>query len=302
MKITNLIPSMLPLVLAWTLGSGSSPVRAADPDPQEAAVTRTAEAFVEAFEKGDAKAVASFWTPDGDYVDPSGRVLNGRPAIEKDFANLFTENKGLKLRIEVASLKFPTPDTAVEDGTTAVLAPDGTAPSRARYSNFLVKKDGQWFLASVREAAYVAPSNYENLRGLEWVIGEWQDENPGGELARVSFEWAPDQNFIVSTRTVETKEGVLDRGTQWIGWDPVTKQIRSWNFEADGGFGEGAWTKDGDKWIIKTTSVLADGSKVTATNVVNPISADSISLQSKEQTLDGKALPDTEETKMKRAM
>jgi uncharacterized protein (TIGR02246 family) len=92
-------------------------------------------------------------------------ALSGRPAIEKDFANLFTENKGLKLRIEVASLKFPTPDTAVEDGTTAVLAPDGTAPSRARYSNFLVKKDGQWLLASVREAAYVAPSKSKHWTG-----------------------------------------------------------------------------------------------------------------------------------------
>ena len=302
MKRTSLTRSMLPLALACALGSGSSPARAAESDLQEAAITKTAEAFVEAFQKGDAKAVAAFWTQDGDYVDPSGRVINGRPAIEKDFADLFAENKGLKLRIEMASLKFPTPDTAVEDGTTAVLAPDGTAPSRARYSNFFVKKDGQWLLASVREAAYVPPSNYENLRGLEWVIGEWVDENPGGELARVSFAWSTDQNFIVSTRTVETKDGTLDRGTQWIGWDPVTKQIRSWNFEADGGFGEGAWTKDGDKWIIKTTSVLADGSKVTATNVVSPLNADSISLQSKGQMVDGKALPDTNETKMKRGM
>jgi hypothetical protein len=138
------------------------------------------------------------------------------------------------------------------------------------------------------------------LRGLEWVIGEWVDERPSSGVAGVSFTWAPDQNFIISTRTVQTKEGVLDRGTQWIGWDPANKQIRSWNFEADGGFGEGAWTKDGDKWIIKTNSVLADGSKVIATNVVTPLSADAISLQSKEQTVDGKALPDTEETKMKR--
>ena len=301
MKNHPSIVSLLSLAVAFAIGCGTSPTGAAESDPQEAAITKTAEAFVEAFQKGDAKAVASFWTPDGDYVDPSGRVLSGRPAIEKDFAELFAENKGLKLRIEVASLKFPTPDTAVEDGITAVLAPDGTAPSRARYSNFFVKKDGQWLLASVREATYVAPSNYENLRGLEWVIGEWVDENPSSELARVSFAWAPDQNFIVSTRTVETKEGVLDRGTQWIGWDPVSKQIRSWNFEADGGFGEGAWAKDGDKWIIKTTSVLADGSKVIATNVVSPLNADSISLQSKEQTVDGKALPDTNETKMKRA-
>jgi hypothetical protein len=83
MKRISLTRSMLPLALACALGSGSSPARAADPDPREAAITRTAEAFVEAFQKGDAKAVASFWTPDGDYVDPSGRVLNGRPAIEK---------------------------------------------------------------------------------------------------------------------------------------------------------------------------------------------------------------------------
>jgi uncharacterized protein (TIGR02246 family) len=302
MKRISLIRSILPLALACALGSGGSPARAAESDPQEAAITKTAEAFVEAFQKGDAKAVAAFWTQDGDYVDLTGRVLNGRPAIEKDFADLFAENKGLKLRIEIASLKFPTTDTAVEDGTTAVLAPDGTAPSRARYSNFFVKKDGQWLLASVREAAYVPPSNYENLRGLEWVIGEWVDENPGGELARVSFAWSTDQNFIVSTPTVETKDGTLDRGTQWIGWDPVNKQIRSWNFEADGGFGEGAWTKDGDKWIVKTTSVVADGSKVTATNIVSPLNVDTISLQSKEQTVEGKAIPDTKETKMKRAM
>jgi uncharacterized protein (TIGR02246 family) len=295
----TLLSSILPLALVCA----TSPARAAESNPQEeAAIAKTAEAFVEAFQKGDAKAVAAFWTPDGDYVDPTGRVLLGRSAIEKDFEELFAENKGLKLRIEVASLKFPTPDTAVEDGTTGVLAPHGTIPSCARYTNFFTKKNGQWLLASVREAAYVPPSNHENLRELEWVIGEWVDEGTGGEQAHVSFAWSPDQNFIVSTRTIETKDGTLDRGTQWIGWDPVNKQIRSWNFEADGGFGEGAWTKDGDNWIIKTTSVVAEGSKVIATNVVSPIDADTISVQSKNQTVDGKPIPDTTETKMKRAM
>ena len=53
---------------------------------------------------------------------------------------------------------------------------------------------------------------------------------------------------------------------------------------------------------MKTTSVVADGSKVTATNIVSHIDADTISVQSKEQTMDGKTIPDTQETKMKRAM
>src|SRR5262249_52653247 len=33
----------------------------------EAAIQKQAEAFIEAFNKGDAKALAAFWTPDGDY-------------------------------------------------------------------------------------------------------------------------------------------------------------------------------------------------------------------------------------------
>src|SRR5260370_38792538 len=113
MKRTSLFRLIVPLGLACVLGIATSPARAAESNPQEeAAIAKTAEAFVEAFQKGDAKAVAAFWMPDGDYVDPTGRVLLGRSAIEKDFEELFAENKGLKLRIKVASLKFPTPATA----------------------------------------------------------------------------------------------------------------------------------------------------------------------------------------------
>ena len=34
--------------------------------PQASALMKNAQAFVEAFEKGDAKAVAAFWAEDGD--------------------------------------------------------------------------------------------------------------------------------------------------------------------------------------------------------------------------------------------
>jgi len=44
-------------------------------------IFNNAKAFVDAFEKGDAKAVAAFWAEDGDYVDLDGRELVGRPAI-----------------------------------------------------------------------------------------------------------------------------------------------------------------------------------------------------------------------------
>ena len=87
---------------------------------------------------------------------------------------------------------------------------------------------------------------------------------------------------------------------QRIGWDPIKKQIRSWTFDEDGGFGEATWTRDGDRWAIKSELVLADGKKITATNIITHIDADTITWQSKDRTVDGKPVPDVKEIKMKR--
>ncbi len=259
-----------------------------------------AKTFVDAFEKGDAKVVAALWAEDGDYVDVNGRHLQGRSAIENAFKDFFAENKGLKLRVDVNSVRFLTPDMAIEDGTTTVIPPDDAPPSQARYTNVHVKKDGQWVLQSVREAPYTPPGNYEHLRGLEWAIGEWVDEGDGPEVGHVTFEWSPEGNFIISTQAVTVKDTLVSRVTEWIGWDPATSQVRSWSFEADGGVGEGVWSNQGDQWIIKTNAILPDGKKLAATNVVTRTSPDAITWQSKDRTLDGKELPDVKETKMKR--
>jgi hypothetical protein len=57
--------------------------------PDLAAVRKTAEEFVKAFDKGDAKAVAAFWTRDGEFLGPDGEPLRGREAIEKEYAEFF---------------------------------------------------------------------------------------------------------------------------------------------------------------------------------------------------------------------
>jgi hypothetical protein len=181
------------------------------------------------------------------------------------------------------------------------MPPDGSPPSRARYTIVHVKKDGQWYLNSVRDSPYTPPTNYEHLRVLDWVIGDWADENEKGEVGRIVFSWAENQNFIVSTFATTFKNITLASGTQWIGWDPETKQIRSWSFQGTGGFGEGSWTREGDnKWIITTRSTQRDGTKVVATNIVTRIDADTITWQSKDRAVDGKPIPDTKEIKMKR--
>jgi hypothetical protein len=206
----------------------------------------------------------------------------------------------MKLRININDLRFITPDVAIEDGITEVIPPDGGPPSRARYTIVHVKKDGQWHLSSVRDAPYAPPTNYEHLRQLEWAIGNWAAEQGKGEVARLSFTWGENQNFILSSFTTTFKNISIGAATQWIGWDPAAKHIRSWTFESGGGFGEGVWTRDGNKWIIKSSATLKDGKKMTATNVVTHVDADTMTWYAKDRTLDGKALPDMPEIKLKR--
>jgi uncharacterized protein (TIGR02246 family) len=266
----------------------------------KAAIAKCAEEFVEAFHRGDAKALAAHWTPDGDYILQTGKEIKGRAAIEKAFHSLFAENPGVKLLIESASLRFITPDVAVEDGTTSVFAPGGGPPSRARYAIVHAKKDGRWYLSSVRDSAYSPPGNYEHLRGLEGAIGDWAQEGDKGEIERLSVSWAEGQNFLVAQFSTTIGAAAVGSATYWIGWDPVGTRLRSWVFDATGAFGEGSLTQDGKKWVIKTSSILQDGKKASATHVIGLADPETITLQARNRTVDGMAIPDTKEIRLKR--
>ena len=279
-------------VPALAIGSVALPRQAGQPKvggKDEAAIEKNAEAFVEAFHKGDAKALAALWIAEGEYTQQTGRVVKGREAIESLFKELFSEHKGLKARIESLALRFVTPDVAIEEGTTEVFPPDGAPPSRANYTIVHVKRDGKWFLSSVRDAPFTPPSNYEHLRGLQGVIGEWASEAGKGEVERLSFAWSENQNFIEGSMSTTFNKVVIASAKVWIGWDPTAKRVRSWMIDADGGFGEGSWTREGKKWLIKTTSVLPDGNKAAATFTVSFVDADSIALRSTDRTIAGKA-------------
>ena len=87
-------------------------------------------------------------------------------------------------------------------------------------------------------------------------------------VERINWSWTANQNFIVGSFAITFKSASLSGARHWVGWDPTTQRIRSWIFDDSGAFGEGAWSREGDKWSIRTTSVLQDGKKATATFVV----------------------------------
>jgi uncharacterized protein (TIGR02246 family) len=261
---------------------------------------KRAQEFIAAFNKGDAKATASFWMPDATYVDQAGRETKGRAAIEKLYGKVFAEQKGAKLTINVTSVRQIAPEVALEDGTTEVTPADGGPGSVARFSAVLVKKDGEWYFESVRESVARPPTNVEHFENIEWLIGEWTGENPKGESGTASFAWAENQNFIVSSFATTLNGIPIFGGTQWIGWDAIDKQIQSWSFYSGGGTGQAVWKNEGDKWYLTTTAHTADGRKVSGINVLTKVDMDHATWQLTKLTVDGEPKPDPQPLKLKR--
>ena len=278
-----------------------SPTPIAKPgnEADEKAIRATADEFVKAFNAADAKAICDLWASDAEYTDESGQAFQGRAAIEQLYAEVFKQHPGAIMTVKIESIRLFGPDVALEKGVARVKSPGGLADMAARYTVVHAKRDGKWTMVFARDAPYVPASNEDYLKDLEWLIGDW---NPAAkdQPLRLHFEWMAQRNFIKNTYAV-TKDGQSTlTGGQIIGWNPKRGQVVSWHFDAQGGFGEDVWTKDGAKWVIEATGILRDGSESTAVNIVTPIDANSFTWQSIKRTLDGVSLPDTPPIKIVR--
>jgi hypothetical protein len=138
-------------------------------------------------------------------------------------------------------------------------------------------------------------ANYEHLKELDWMIGEWTRSDKDVDV-RIVCSWKANKNFMSRFFTVKVKGEITHQGSQMVGWDPIQKRIRSWVFESDGTFGEGVWQRDGDRWTIKATGVLPEGKRTTATQVITKIDANQYRWQSLARAVDGSTLPNSDET------
>ena len=82
------------------------------------------------------------------------------------------------------------------------------------------------------------------------------------------------------------------KGDLRIGWDPLTRQIKSWVFDTEGGYAEGLWTRIGDRWVVKMTGVRPDGSTASATFTYAPLRRDEYQYTSSDRIIGGQQEPD----------
>jgi uncharacterized protein (TIGR02246 family) len=268
---------------------------AAQPSPDETAIRKSVKAYVEAFNKHDAKALADMWSPEAVYLNRvTGEEVVGREAIAKQFTDMFKNEPEVKLTAETESVQFISPNVAVERGNSVVTVPK-SEPEDIPYSAVYVKRDGGWLLDRVTDEAKEAKeSHYEQLKVLEWMVGRWADKDEHLDI-KTECNWTKNRTFLTRSFTVSV-DGVADlSGMQVIGWDAAAKKIRSWTFDSDGGYAEATWTCKNDRWYIRNQGVLADGRKASMTNMVKPIDANSFTWQTIERTAGGEMLPNIPE-------
>jgi uncharacterized protein (TIGR02246 family) len=279
------------------VGAASNPAAAApgvEPTPDEKAILAATEAFIKAYNAGDAKAIAELYTDDAELIDEDGGIIEGRPAIQEVYASLFKENPGDKIEVQAQSLKFFGGDAAKEEGIARTTSADGGEIETGRYTVLYIKKDGRWRQASVREYSDKDMHHHENLKPLEWLVGDWVNESADA-VVRTSCRWAQSKNFLIRDYTIQVAGRPTMTGMQVIGWDPLTKQVKSWVFDSQGGYGEGLWSRADDQWMIKATGVLHDGRTASATQVLTYVNKDTAKWKSVDRTHGAEVVEDIDE-------
>jgi len=260
----------------------------------EIAVRKAIESYVETYNRGDASAAASHWSRQGSYLTQTGEYAKGpdkiRPALEK----FFSENKGIQVKASLFDVQRQSADRAIVKGFAAFHQP-GEENEEDLVTATLVKENGKWKLLKVeQEESSVPLATIAALGELEWLIGDWVDQDDSGSV-ETNFRWSKDYAFINGTFRVTAGDRVDLEGTQVIGWDPLVKKIRSWIFDTKAGFGEGEWSSAGNKWTVKVKSTLGTGEKASSINIYTYVDPNSFTWQSVSREVDGELLPDIDE-------
>jgi uncharacterized protein (TIGR02246 family) len=299
--------------------AGAGVVAAADETANreaEAAIRANVDAFVQAYNHGNAQAIANLFTPEGQLIDENDHTTHGHDAIEHAFADVFKASPAGRIEVNVDSIRFFGSALAVETGTTKVVDKPGAEPDVTHYTVLHTKSlEGKWLMTFARDTSVSTDENtsspsepvasqgpteagppqgsFEKLKPLSWMIGNWIDE---GEESVVisSCKWSPDKNFILQNVEVrrEGHEALTIR--QRIGWDPIAGRMRAWIFDSNGGYGESLWTQDGRSWRVRKTGVRPDGTRSSSVDILTPTGHDSYTWQSTNRVVGKEKLPPIE--------
>ncbi|HCO22228.1 MAG TPA: hypothetical protein DIT97_03850 [Gimesia maris] len=110
----------------------------------------------------------------------------------------------------------------------------------------------------------------------------------------------PGKKFIERTFVTTTGKKSQQIGVQIIGIDPLSGDIMSWTFNADGSHAIGIWMPVDGGWAIESRGVMANGMLTSANNIVTKIDDHGCRWQSVNRFVNGVEFPDALEVVSRR--
>ena len=294
MNKTLIFVSIIALLLtAVALGgqtavSMTAPAQPAQADDQP--IRFLGDAFVKAYNAGDAKAVAALFVANGEIMNQARESVQGQKAIEDVFSRCFQNHPKSKIAVSIESIRLLNPTTAVEDGTSTVTLPSGQVIERNRYMVVHAKQGNAWKMATARDLPSEPSSPTKEIKDLQWLTGNWVDESPGATVL-TSYRSADGGRSILSNFRVQIGGKSAVTGTERIAWDPHAGKLRSWARDSEGGSAEGTWTRNGDQWVVTRNGMTPDGLRASSTNVLTRVTKDRMIWQASDRVVGGKIMP-----------
>src|SRR5688572_10188544 len=126
----------------------AAPMRAQAPaasSVDESRVVAVIQNYVKARNARDPKAIEALFTADADQYTTAGEWRRGRERVIPGTARSTNQNPGIR-SIDLAAVRFITPDVAIADGTYTIAGSD--VP---RWTTIVLKREpNEWRIAAIR--------------------------------------------------------------------------------------------------------------------------------------------------------
>jgi uncharacterized protein (TIGR02246 family) len=148
--------TLLFVILSFSVSAQSN--RANTMSQNEAdAIFLVTEQFLTAWNNGDSKAAAAFFTEDGTRVGAFGDVQHGRAEIEKAYERLMYQSMpGAKAKQEKGDVRMLGNDLAVWQGGLEIALPEGTV-LKGHVMQVMKKVNGKWMILEVHPKLFPPP-------------------------------------------------------------------------------------------------------------------------------------------------
>ena len=112
-----------------------------DTSADHATISATTQQWVDAFNNGDAAAIASMMSTDGQLFPPNGDMVAGREAIQTFWQGFI--DMGVKGSLEVLEINVAG-DMAFKTGTFQMLDPEGNEIDHGKFLEVWQRIDSTW--------------------------------------------------------------------------------------------------------------------------------------------------------------